>query len=79
MRIHTKDFRVGPHGKFKLSEWSTKVKPFYSDKDDYKKRLADHAEELSAQQDLSTRISVIRCSSFSRRWTPAEKTAPSST
>ncbi|MEO8875470.1 MAG: ADP-polyphosphate phosphotransferase [Polyangiaceae bacterium] len=52
MRIHSKDFRAEPHGKFKLSEWSTKVKPFYADKDDYKKRLADHNDELSAQQDL---------------------------
>jgi PPK2 family polyphosphate:nucleotide phosphotransferase len=52
MRIHTRHFRVDRKDKLKLSRWPTEVKPFYASKEDYEKRIAEHVEELSAQQDL---------------------------
>jgi len=32
MKINSKDFRVGPGGKVKLSEWPTIVKPYFKSK-----------------------------------------------
>lgn len=52
MRIHTGRFRIDGKNKLKLADWPTDVKPIYSSKSDYKKLIAEHVEELSAQQDL---------------------------
>ncbi len=52
MRIHTRHFRVDHKDKLDLAHWPTEVKPFYASKEDYKKKIAEHVEELSAQQDL---------------------------
>jgi PPK2 family polyphosphate:nucleotide phosphotransferase len=52
MRIHTGRFRIDGKNKLKLSDCPTRVKPFYDSRHDYKKLLAQHAEELASQQDL---------------------------
>jgi PPK2 family polyphosphate:nucleotide phosphotransferase len=52
MRIHTNRFRIDGKNKLKLAEWPTQVKPFYASKNDYKDLIADHVEQLAAQQDL---------------------------
>jgi polyphosphate kinase 2 (PPK2 family) len=52
MKIHPKDFRVQEGGEVDLQKWPTKVDPIYKSKDQYKKLLEDHVEQLSAQQQL---------------------------
>ena len=52
MKINSKDFRVRPGGKAKLSEWPTIVKPFCKSKEGYQELLAEHVEELSSLQRL---------------------------
>ena len=52
MKIHSKDFRVRAEKKVKLSEWPTRVKPFYKSKKRYQKLLDEHVEQLSALQHL---------------------------
>ncbi len=52
MKIHPKDFRVRPGAKVDLSEWPTAVKPFYHSKERCQELLREHAEELSALQQL---------------------------
>ena len=52
MTIHSKDFRVHPGEKVKLSEWPTAVKPFYHSRKRYQKLLEKHVEELSSLQRL---------------------------
>ncbi len=52
MKINSKEFRVGPGEKVKLSEWPTMMKPFFKSKKRYQKLLGEHAEELSALQQL---------------------------
>ena len=52
MKINSKDFRVSPEKKIKLSERPTTVKPFYKSKKQYEKSLAEHIEELSSLQRL---------------------------
>jgi PPK2 family polyphosphate:nucleotide phosphotransferase len=52
MRIDPKDFRVKEGKKVDLKEWETKIKPLYSSKEEYKKVLAEHVEELSSIQSL---------------------------
>jgi len=52
MKIHTKDFRVRPGEKVKLREWPTRVKPYFKSKKRYEAMLAEHVEQLSAQQRL---------------------------
>jgi len=52
MKIHSKDFRVRPGEKAKLSEWPTVVKPFCKSKDGYKRLLGEHIEALSSLQRL---------------------------
>jgi PPK2 family polyphosphate:nucleotide phosphotransferase len=52
MKINSKDFRVRPGEKVKLNEWPTMVKPFYKSEKRYQKLLGEHAEELSALQQL---------------------------
>ena len=51
MKIHSKDFRVTGK-KVELSEWPTIVKPFCKSKEQYKKLLEKHVEELSSLQQL---------------------------
>ncbi len=50
MKINSKDFRVRPEEKVKLSERPTKVKPFFKSKKHYHKRLDEGVEELSELQ-----------------------------
>ena len=52
MKINSKDFRVRPGEKVKLSEWPTIVKPFCKSKEQYQKLLGEHVEELSSLQQL---------------------------
>jgi PPK2 family polyphosphate:nucleotide phosphotransferase len=52
MKINSKDFRVRPRAKVKLSEWPTIVKPFCKSKKRYKRLLREHVEELSSMQRL---------------------------
>ena len=50
MKIKSKDFRVRPEENVKLSEWPTRMKPFYKSKKGRKKLLEEHVEQLSALQ-----------------------------
>ena len=52
MKIHSKDYQVPSDEKFKLQEWSTKVKPFFKSKEDYKGILQEHVRKLSELQQL---------------------------
>jgi PPK2 family polyphosphate:nucleotide phosphotransferase len=50
MKIHSKDFRVRPGEKVKLSEWPTIVKPFCKSKKEYRETLEEHVAALSSLQ-----------------------------
>ena len=50
MKINSKDFRVRPEENVKLSEWPTRMKPYYKSKKGRKKLLEEHVEQLSALQ-----------------------------
>jgi len=52
MKINSKDFRVRPGEKVKLSEWPTIVKPIYKSKKRYHKLLEEHVEKLSSLHNL---------------------------
>jgi PPK2 family polyphosphate:nucleotide phosphotransferase len=52
MKINSKDFRVQPGKKVKLSDWPTRVKPFCKTKEEYQELLEKHIEELSSLQQL---------------------------
>ncbi len=52
MKISSEQFRVPPGKEFKLGDRQTMVKPFYQSKEQYKKLLDDHVEELSNLQQL---------------------------
>lgn len=52
MKIHSQDYCVPSAEKVKLKEWSTKVKPFFKSKEEYKTTLQEHVEKLSALQQL---------------------------
>jgi len=52
MKINSKDFRLRPGEKVKLTDWPTKVKPFFTSKKEYQKLLQQHVEELSSLQRL---------------------------
>ena len=52
MKINSKDFRVRPGEKVKLSKWPTIVKPFCKSKEQYQELLAEHVEKLSSLQHL---------------------------
>ena len=52
MKINTKDYRVRPGKKVKLTEWPTRVKPICESKDNYKELLEEHVEKLSTLQRL---------------------------
>ena len=50
MKIPSKDYRVRPSEKVKLSEWPTRMKPYYKSKKGRQKLLEEHVEQLSALQ-----------------------------
>ena len=52
MKINTKDFRVRPGEKVKLTEWPTNVKPVSKSKKQYKQLLREHVEKLNSLQQL---------------------------
>jgi PPK2 family polyphosphate:nucleotide phosphotransferase len=52
MKIHIKEFRVDEGEEVDLGKWPTKVDALYKSKDQYKKVLEDHVEQLSTQQQL---------------------------
>jgi polyphosphate kinase 2 (PPK2 family) len=52
MKIHSKDFRVREGHGVDLKKWPTKVDPVYKSKEQYKKLLEEHVEQLSSQQQL---------------------------
>src|SRR3989338_3259916 len=52
MSINIRNFRVEPDKKVQLSKWPTRVEPFYQDKKDYRKLLAEQVEELSKLQQV---------------------------
>ena len=52
MKINSKDFCVPEGADVKLHKWPTDVKPLYASKQQYKKLLEQHVEQLSAQQQL---------------------------
>jgi PPK2 family polyphosphate:nucleotide phosphotransferase len=51
MKINSKDFRVTGK-KVELSQWPTRVKPFFKSKKEYKELLEKHVAELSSLQQL---------------------------
>src|SRR5579872_6124243 len=62
MKIDSKDFRVRPGKKLKLSHWPTIVKPFCKSKEQYQELLGEHVKKLSALQQLhyaSSRYAVL--------------------
>jgi PPK2 family polyphosphate:nucleotide phosphotransferase len=52
MKIDSKDFRVAPGKKVKLSKWPTTVKPACASKQEYQELLEKHVSELSSLQQL---------------------------
>ena len=52
MKINSEDFRVAEGDELDLRKWPTKVDPLYKSKDQYKKILEEHVEQLSSQQQL---------------------------
>jgi PPK2 family polyphosphate:nucleotide phosphotransferase len=61
-KIDSNDFRVAAGKKVDLDKWATIVKPVYKSKKEYRKRLEEQVEELSALQRLhyaSNRYAVL--------------------
>ena len=52
MTIDPDDFRVRPGEKVKLKKRPTRVKPYYASEEQYRKRLGEQVEQLSALQSL---------------------------
>jgi PPK2 family polyphosphate:nucleotide phosphotransferase len=52
MKIKPQDFRVRAGEKVSLKKWPTKVAAAYGSKEEYARLLAEHIEQLSAQQDV---------------------------
>ena len=52
MKIDPNDFRVQEGDEVNLGKWRTKVKPVYKSKQQYRKLLREHVEQLSALQQL---------------------------
>jgi PPK2 family polyphosphate:nucleotide phosphotransferase len=52
MQIEPKAFRVEENSEVKLHKWPTDVKPLYRSKQQYRKFLEQHVEQLSEQQQL---------------------------
>ena len=46
MKIISRTFRVRVRGKVNLSEWPTKVKPFFKSKKRYQEFLEEHVEQI---------------------------------
>jgi PPK2 family polyphosphate:nucleotide phosphotransferase len=62
MKIHSKDFRVREGDDVNLRKWPTTVEPVYKSKEQYRKLLAEHVAQLSAQQQLlyaSNRYAIL--------------------
>jgi PPK2 family polyphosphate:nucleotide phosphotransferase len=62
MKIRSQDFLVPQGQSVKLAKWPTQVDPAYRSKEQYKKLLAEHVEQLSALQQLfyaSNRYAVL--------------------
>ena len=62
MKIKTQDFRVPAGNTVDLAQWPTRVKPVYTSKKQYHKRLDEQVEELSSLQRLhyaSNRYAVL--------------------
>ena len=51
-KMDVKGFRVRQGERVRLKKWPTRVKPFYKSKKHYEDILAEHVEQLSAQQSL---------------------------
>ena len=52
MKINPRDFQVREGEKVSLRKWPTKVAAVYGSKEEYERLLAEHIEQLSAQQEL---------------------------
>ena len=52
MKINSTDFRVREGHEVDLEKWPTKVDLVYRSKEQYKKLLDEHVEQLSSQQQL---------------------------
>lgn len=52
MKINIQDFRVPAGNTVDLAQWPTRVKPAYTSKKQYHKRLDEQVEELSSLQRL---------------------------
>jgi PPK2 family polyphosphate:nucleotide phosphotransferase len=52
MKIDPRDFRVREGEQVSLKKWPTKVAAVYGSKEEYARLLAEHIEQLSAQQEL---------------------------
>jgi len=52
MKIDSKDFRLRPKEKLRLTKWPTSVKPICKSKDQYQELLAEHVDKLSSLQRL---------------------------
>ena len=52
MKINPRDFQVRQGEKVSLKKWPTKVAAVYGSKEEYQRLLAEHIEQLSAQQDV---------------------------
>ena len=52
MKIDPRDFRVREGEQVSLKKWPTKVAAVYGSKEEYERLLAEHIEQLSAQQEL---------------------------
>jgi PPK2 family polyphosphate:nucleotide phosphotransferase len=52
MKINPRDYQVREGEKVSLKKWPTKVAAVYGSKEEYQRLLAEHIEQLSAQQDV---------------------------
>ncbi|MDB6041721.1 MAG: hypothetical protein JWM63_272 [Gammaproteobacteria bacterium] len=52
MKIDPEKFRVAAGEEVRLDEWPTRVEAFYKSRKHYRKKLEEHIEQLSAQQEL---------------------------
>ncbi len=52
MKISSEDFRVPEGAKVNLKKWATLCDPVYKSREQYKKLLQEHVEQLSSQQEL---------------------------
>jgi PPK2 family polyphosphate:nucleotide phosphotransferase len=62
MKINSKDFRVSEGDEVNLRKWRTNLDPVYKSKEQYRKLLAEHIAQLSAQQQLlyaSNRYAIL--------------------